>query len=496
MAQWTAVFLLFLCGLFPYYSTAACVVNCTTDFISRLNCTAPVSQGTAACEVLADCRDEFNVVNGNCSIRAPQSWCIMEPEGLDMIMSFDTNCSFRTTQVAKEGDLEMRESDPILLYKSIKLKQPFNLKVTNTNEGFNLTWDVAYIDEKLSYRVRVRTRGSKKEQTYIFDQEQQSMGILSENLQPGNQYVADVQVAVNPQWFTSMWSEWSDSTEWTTDSAEPEQYYLLLLVLPVLILVLLVYSGKLAGIKKRSLWQRIPSPQEYFTPLYHTYQGDFKKWVGPILTFSSMDVLEKSTPLQVMCVKPLNEPDEQPIRNEAEQDTCLPKQNTSKLYFLGSRSPDFTHSGGHISVDTVVVSGQEGIMGNWSGNSSRQNLDDRQRDPNNIQPLLPDASGSLQGLDCDDWHLQEHYLENMEQVSLDSYSSNEQSEDGYPRMELDLDTIDSGFLESECSSPSAFDGKEQMETLLMEGVGESRSNYVKQSVDFTAIRVDAHSSGK
>lgn len=28
--------------------------------------------------------------------------------------------------------------------------------------------------------------------------------------------------------------------------------------------------------KKPTLWQHIPSPHEYFTPLYHTYQGDFK----------------------------------------------------------------------------------------------------------------------------------------------------------------------------------------------------------------------------
>lgn len=100
------------------------------------------------------------------------------------------------------------------------------------------------------------------------------------------------------------------------------------------------------------------------------------------------------------------------------------------------------------------------------------------------------------GSDFDDWHLQEHDLENIEQVSLDSYSSNEQSDDGYPQMGLDLDTIDSGFLESDCSSPSAFDENEQIETSSLEGVGCSHSNYVKQWVAFTSVQVDAHSNGK
>lgn len=81
--------------------------------------------------------------------------------------------------------------------------------------------------------------------TYILQQSQQSMVIISEKLLPGRQYVAEVQVAVHPSSFTSMWSEWSNSVEWTSDSPVSEQYYFLLLALPVVVVVLLVYSGKL-----------------------------------------------------------------------------------------------------------------------------------------------------------------------------------------------------------------------------------------------------------
>lgn len=72
----------------------------------------------ASCESF---RDEFITVNGSCSIRSPQSWCTMEPEDLDMIMSFDTNCSITVTQWDKQGDMEIpteRYSENIVLYKS------------------------------------------------------------------------------------------------------------------------------------------------------------------------------------------------------------------------------------------------------------------------------------------------------------------------------------------------------------------------------------------
>lgn len=145
--------------------------------------------------------------------------------------------------------------------------------------GFNLTWDVAYEEEdmckKLYYRVRLRTKSDpdevkdqfvypyggkithifilflnmliipQKGQIYTTQQNQQSMLIISETLPPGRQYVADIQVAVHPRWFTSMWSEWSNSVEWTSDSPETDQYYFLLLALPLVAVVLLVYSGKL-----------------------------------------------------------------------------------------------------------------------------------------------------------------------------------------------------------------------------------------------------------
>ncbi|XP_051569573.1 interleukin-21 receptor-like [Myxocyprinus asiaticus] len=534
MALWQAISLLVVCGLIEctlFADDSMCKVTCTTDFISMLNCSNSDLAGTASCIIVADCRDEGNAVNVSCSIKSPQSWCTMESEEHEIIMAYDTICNITITQMSHKGGLEIptnRYSEEMFLYKSVKPKRPFNLRTEGFDEGFNLTWDVAYTEhdlyEKLYYRVRLRTKGApdEKGQIYLLEQNQQSMVIMSESFLPGRQYVADVQVAVHPRWFTSMWSEWSNSVEWTTEwtsgsifewkSNAPgsEQYYFLLLVaVAIVVMVVLLYTVKLGGIKKLSLWQHIPSPHDYFKPLYHTYQGDFKKWVGPVLTFNNYDVLEKSATLQVLCDKQQSERSEEPGNNRnSHRDSSpfiLAIQNSSKL--LGSNSDGVTHSGGHISMDTVTVSDQEGIMADCSGKSHKRSLEEFLNSKEANQRLLevtdgqpeavgPDRRGGLQALDCDDWHLQEDDLENIEHVSLDSYSSNEQFDDGYPQMGLDLDTIDSGFLESDSSSPSAFDGNEQIETSSLDGVECSHSNYVKQWAAFSAVQVDTQSTGK
>lgn len=507
MALWQAITLFVVCGLIEC-NDSICDVTCTTDFISTLNCSNSYS---ALCYIVANCSDEYGPVEGNCTMTSPQSWCTMESEELQLVMAYDTNCSITATPMTKQEGAETPITKNMHLYKSIKLIQPFNLSVEKIDGGFNLTWDVAYTEhelyKKLYYRVRLHIKGDsiEKEKIFTLDQTQQSMVIASDRLLPGGQYVADVQVAVHPRWFTSMWSEWSSGVGWTCDAPGSEEYYFLLLIaipIPIVVIVVLLYSGKLQGIKKMFLWQHIPSPQDYFKPLYHTYQGDFKKWVGPVLTFNNFDVLEKSATLLVLSDRQQTESSEEPAnnRNSQQRDSNPASQNSSKLYFLGNSSHVFTHSGGHISMDTVTVSGQEGVMADWSGESHRRSIDDFLNSTDGDQraddmadgqrALLPDGRRSLQVLDCDDWHIQDHELENIEQVSLFSYSSNEHSDDGYPQMGLDLDTIDSGFLESDCSSPSGFDEKEPTEIESLDGVGVFQSNYVKQWVTFTAVQVD------
>ncbi|KAL7829808.1 hypothetical protein AOLI_G00306930 [Acnodon oligacanthus] len=526
-ALYQAIFLLLVCGL-VHAADCACNVTCTTDYLSTLNCSASGTEGPASCDVEAECRDEFGSVNGSCVIRPPQQWCIIEPNGFYLMTAPDTVCTLKAKWTNQQQETKYTSKD-VNLAAIVKPQQPFNLTLTKCNGDFNLSWEMTYnsdggLDGLLMYRVRLRPADDLNEkhrkEIYVRD-DRRYQEIRCELLLPSKAYVASVQAMGNSKSFpSSQWSEWSTSSEWScphTDSSAlmgPNQY-LLLFLLPVLLLfVLLFFFGKQGWHKKLGLFQYIPNPQDFFKPLYHTYQGDFKKWVGPVLTFNSFDILEKSVPLQVLTEKQLASV---PLQRELLQEPgsggtglgdwsllSLVNAGSSKRYFLGGSSLGTAHSSGHISMDTVTVSGQEGTMSDWTGGSSRNRPDPGFHGAGQRAPGVSDEDdvpglGGGEGLEergFNDWQLQGNEMDNIEEISLDSYSSNEQSDDGYPQMGLDLDTIDSGFLESDCSSPmdSECDGGEQMDVALLGGGVGAHSNYVKQWVAITPLSEDQSNS--
>ncbi|XP_017563034.1 interleukin 21 receptor, tandem duplicate 1 isoform X1 [Pygocentrus nattereri] len=522
-----AVFLLVVCGLVQQ-TDCACNVTCTTDYFSRLNCSTSGTEGPESCDVEAECRDEFESVNGSCVIRPPQRWCTIEPERFYQMVNIDTVCTLKVKWSNQQQEPICTSKD-MNLQAIVKPRQPFNLTLTKSNGDFNLSWEMAYIsdgglDGLLMYRVRLEPADGLNEkhrkEFYVRD-DCRYQEIRCELLLPNKAYVASVQATVNSRSFpSSQWSEWSTSSEWScphTDSSAltgPNRYHLLFLLSGLLLFVLLFFFGKQGWHKKLGLFQYIPNPQDFFKPLYHTYQGDFKKWVGPVLTFNSFDILEKSVPLQVLTEKQLASV---PLQRELLQEPgsggtglgdwsllSLVNAGSSKRYFLGGSSLGTTHSGGHISMDTVTVSGQEGTMSDWTGGSSRNRPDPGFHRAGQRAPGVSDED-DFPGLDgregleergVDNWQLQGNEMDNIEEISLDSYSSNEQSDDGYPQMGLDLDTIDSGFLESDCSSPmnSECDGGEQMDAALLAGGVGAHSNYVKQWVAVTPLSEDQSNS--
>ncbi|XP_066529857.1 interleukin 21 receptor, tandem duplicate 1 [Hoplias malabaricus] len=505
-----AIFLLVVCGLVQCMDST-CNVTCTTDYISSFNCSISVSEGPVSCDVEAECRDESESVNGRCVIRPPLHWCTIQQNGFYQLMSPDTTCTLK----AKRSQSQESEytSKIVELYAIVKPQQPLNLSLTRNDGNFNLSWDMVYeldggLDDDLIYRVRLQPKDDldeKLRKEFTINEDRRYQEITCDMVSPGKAYVASVQAAVSPRLFSSEWSEWSISSEWTCpqpDSfTEPNHYLLLLLLLLVLLFALLIFFGKQGWLKKMGVLQYIPNPQDFFKPLYHTYQGDFKKWVGPVLTFNSLDILEKSAPLQVLSEKQLAA---LPLQKELLQETNSGESSLrdwsllslvnpgSKFYFLGGSSLGTTHSSGHISMDTVTVSGQEGTMSEWTGESGRSRADPSFHRAGQRAPGVSDQEdvlelGGREGLEhrhLDNWQLEANDIDNIEEISLDSYSSNEHSDDGYPQMGLDLDTIDSGFLESDCSSPmnSECDTSEHPDAPLLGGGVGAHSNYVKQWV--------------
>lgn len=216
-----------------------------------------------------------------------------------------------------------------------------------------------------------------------------------------------------------------------------------------------------------------------------------------MLIFNSVDLLEKSPSVKVTCDKTspsaldkgtealannLNTHGSRPGLFPLLQDPNYP---TSRSGMSSHNTFPDTANGGpaqqqhphHISIDTVMVS--------------------EEADP--LEVVMPEEEEAVDHWlfpdPADQQQLQQQHVYDVEQLSLDSYGSSAYSEDGYPRVKLDLDTVDSGFMESECSSPG-YDGYDddheeatgqQKETdplhMGMGGMGElPHSNYVKQWV--------------
>ena len=246
------------------------------------------------------------------------------------------------------------------------------------------------------------------------------------------------------------------------------------------------------------------SPQVYLLLLNHpSFHYILQKWVGPVFIFSELDPLEKNPSTQMMTEKQLDTLGLS--RLTVEEDGSSGDQGTC-------------HSAGHISIDTVMVSGEEGAL---SGNSwvtykcsqggesfsqytggSRGGIDTEAEGPLGAgaeeEGGLSGQSGrrASTGLPAMKWQFQLQACNYQpEQISLDS-------EDGYPPMVLDLDsvdTIDSGvFVESDCSSPvnTNFESEKQIDSALLSGVGSSPSEYVKQWVTGNTMQEDTTNSGQ
>ncbi|XP_041719280.1 interleukin-21 receptor isoform X2 [Coregonus clupeaformis] len=502
---------LVLCYLIQYVA-CFCNVTCTTDYMTSLNCSCSGTVPSSPILLEAECRDFDGQVNASCEITPSQRWCIIQPEGFGIYIGSDTTCTARVKHTGKEDKMKTNDSTDWKLYQLVKPQHPVNVQVTENIDSYNITWQMdenTYLDKLFMYRVRIRTKHYLKDPVYYPVREDRRYQVLNNLiLQPGTEYVANVQASVNPvSNYQGPWSEWSSTVEWRTTEGDDKfwwQWPVLLTIVPCLILCCLCYLFKILWPKRLHLMNYSPSPEDFFKPLYHTYGGDFKKWVGPVFIFSELDPLEKNPSTQMMTEKQLDILGlsrlsvEEDSSSSGDQGTC--------------------HSAGHISIDTVMVSGEEGALSgsSWEtykcsqgGGSfsqytggSRGGMDSEVEGPLGAgaeeEGGLCGESGrrASTGLPAMEWQLQLQARNNQpEQISL-------VSEDGYPPMMLDLDsvdTIDSGvFVESDCSSPvnTNFDSEEQIDSALLSGVGSSPSEYVKQWMTGNTMQEDPTNSGQ
>ncbi|XP_049587590.1 interleukin 21 receptor, tandem duplicate 1 isoform X1 [Syngnathus scovelli] len=463
-------------------NSPTCGVTCSTDYNVLLNCscasvpTQPLRldvncSGDIMCRHSSArfCSDGELHVADSCWLMPPESWCVMYPPELYHIAAIGTEC---TATVSLPGDPYCELSD-WALYDVVKPPPPFNVRVTCLDGFDNITWDLANDNNDcLMYELRIRTqRGLMQDPARFFSVDKRFFLVGHKELPPRAKCSVVVRTKLcpsNPS--QGPWSEWSSTTKWTnaptnapTKSASVAVkgfwLYVFLAVLVLLGGLLLVYSQIPFLLKRFPLSSYVCRPHDFFQPLYLDYGGNFKGWVRPL--FSEHDILG-NTPHEEMA-----------------------PTTKKQLYFhkAATKGDDETRPAGclllvpaplaqltHVSIHSVIVCEED---------------DQQASDPNHRELLDSDpeeavVDGQDQGRLFNDWP------EEAERASL---ASNRQSDDGYPRM--DMDTVDSGF--GECTSPSHSGSGEPARNFLPER-RNSRSNYVKQWMMCNDAREDSRNA--
>ncbi|KAA8591828.1 interleukin 21 receptor, tandem duplicate 1 [Etheostoma spectabile] len=520
-----SLLLLWYLTLCVHRITSLCNVTCSTDYDALLNCSCSGALPTHSYSVKVMCRDEEREVSGSCEVKPPQSWCIMYPEDLYEVANLETIC---TATVSQEL-MNTSESSSWSLCNVVKPLPPVDVKVTNTDGFYNITWDHANNKDCLTYIVRVReSKDLSKGPALSRLVPVKYIQIDHKNLQPHVNYTVDVQAQMCLEnVYHGPWSEWSSTAGWRTreTSAGIEEmngwwWYIFLSVVFVLVLLLLGYSQKPWWQKKLQRIIYIPRPDEFFKPLDLNYGGNFKEWVKPV--FNEYDYLKVSSHAEMISKKQhdvLHWNESYSKDNEMKQSGNLvhmlqPHSNSLLFFHDGGSSQGTGHSTGHVSIHTVTLSGDEEFEEQVVSQSSARTLrsyqdgesfgsfeeDNREHtgydleEPHWQSGILPQHENQISiDLSVENINFQPRaQLNEPERVSLDSFALNEQSEDGYPH--VDLDTIDSGF--GECSSPGASDSNiaQQMDSNLFIEHKSSNSNYVKQWMICSTIQEDCSNS--
>ncbi|XP_056448320.1 interleukin 21 receptor, tandem duplicate 1 [Gadus chalcogrammus] len=451
--------------------TCLCNITCTTDYERYLECQcANVPQSSIGLE--ANCSGEYDgeviAILSSCELRPPQSSCKMQPEDFFKIVSADTNCTVRVIYplgpstdplgptkdpLGPSTDLlglpppGVVESNSWFLGDIVKPLPPSNLRVTHHGGRVNLTWEVDSYKHCLSYRVRIRD----PTQVRSFELLQQYLAMDASSLPPSFRSQADVQACLCPEsYLKGPWSAWSPAVD-LTEVLVPvggEIRLVLCVAVPALLCVIaLCYVSKPFFTKKVQFLMFVPDPGPFFKPLRDKYDGNFKEWVHP--AFSEEEVLRvAAVPASDQKLLPLSHHGNH-IRRPGERACAVP---------------------GLLSLRTVVLSGFGGdggppeIRGRGGGGTGGAG-----------PPPAPGAAEEEEGGDVP--------AEASSPAPRPSPLGGPRDpwDDDYPR--VDLDTVDSGFGESACSSPVSSEHATAAEAGFFPPDERGKSNYIRQWMD-------------
>ncbi|CAL8288035.1 unnamed protein product [Merluccius merluccius] len=462
------------CGHHLFPIMCFCNVTCTTDYSEHLECACSGVSPPISVLIEATCSGEYDgepkEVHGRCEVNPPRSSCLMHPEDFSEILSYETEC---TVVVRDPPTAQAIDSASLKLGDIVKTLPPYNVSMTRDTEGVNITWDINnYMDILLRYSVRL-TDTTDPTKVRIFEENNQYFLIDFSNLLPNTRYQVDVQASLSPKngLYLGPWSAWSPSVD-IMKGGETDLVWYVFIAAPLCVMGLCCFLNPfcLKKVQLITFIPDIPDPTPFFKPLHHKYEGNFKDWVHPM--FSEAEVLmvaPKPVPLSDQKLLLLSQHGKQPTerwvqREEEEEEGDDENQEGQEGepvdVVRDALHPDGPSFPGHLSLHMVVLSGVERDERapelHGGGGAGPVEAEGVAMVGGEVGLLAYGAGegGLWFGVNPDpdpDPDLDLDLDPAPGRVLLASYKWTEPWDDDYPR--VDLDTVDSGFGESDCSSP-------------------------------------------
>lgn len=384
------------------YTVKSCDVICFTDYEKLLNCSCSGQEPSETLLLRVQCRLYDLTLNESCLVSNQRPYCLLYPDILKEIADIETVCSAIALR-ARDHTLITKELSNWQLRFAVRPWPPSNISVKMTKMSYNITWINNNTLDCLTFIVRIKTPKSTQKTAIIMESTQSFVQLEQARLLPGVCYRVDIKAKLCPGLrIEGNWSEWSVPALLTTATVKQlpgTKHYYWLITLPILIFLSLGFPKAVLWHKKFKVITYIPKPGEFFKPLYNSYQGNFKAWVKPMFAEQTFHVHTGADIKLDHWNQSLSSPDSNLVHS--------PIRNVSPV------SSSTFNIASHCSVTSSYLHGAKIDVCELDRHPQRPSL--------NLSTL--------------------NVLQDLDEEEL--------SRNDYPLM--DLDTIDSGFVE--CSSP-------------------------------------------
>ncbi|XP_063285563.1 interleukin-21 receptor [Pelobates fuscus] len=563
-ANYIAPLLLLLCSAVLF--TNACEdFRCTVDYINTLTCNVykekekrmNISYQLSARWILKDLEEEdsceFIQLNNQ-----QEYICNLS---MDLVGADDTY--WISVNKTVFGENISSECGPFFFRKTIRPRAPFNLTVSIYETYYNMSWNTDYesleymfLHGEMGYELNYKKQKDtwKNPKSIHILEDDKNVVLLTATFDNNEDYVARVRAKPrNGSIYNGLWSEWSPSVKWSTQTDVSEGFWrsvemkVILGIGAFVAFILILMPLKLPQKLWKTLCGLVPNPEPFFKPLYLGHNGDFKSWLGSSnyttgLHFEGGLVLPDFVEIYSQTL--FKHVSKTSLRDMENHEKLLPK-TCCNLHSHDCRKCRFSsctrsQSIEHAPIDTVTVTDEGSLCcphcfsSNISPNNAHNDTEEINSDdgypPVNMDssnenlpsPLVtrqsntevPSNSSEEHGL-CsmenlmkdkvnildfisipdEEWKMQDSLSpddENLfyiaERYHSFSPSSGNSEEFRFREICIDMDTIDSGYVDSECGSPveSEF-GNNDLSPKISSSESyhqdeECRTNYVKQWV--------------